>query len=1061
MYAELHCLSNFSFLRGASHPEELVHRAEELGYHALAITDECSVAGVVRAHVEAKQANLPLIIGSELHCQQQLSVVALAQSRRGYAALSQLITRARRAAPKGSYYLEATALAGALDECCLIWLPQDNPDLEQGRYLQQHFAERVWLGIELHCHGRDRQRLQQLLDIAAALQMPATACGGALMHVRERKELHDTLTAIRLNTPVAECGYALQTNGERHLRSLAALTKLYPPELLAETGVIAKRCNFSLDELRYEYPRELVPQDETPISHLTKLTYQGAHKHWPDGIPEKVQKLLRNELQLISELKYESFFLTVHDLVREANQKKILCQGRGSAANSAVCFCLGVTAVDPARQEVLFERFISKERGEPPDIDVDFEHERREEIIQYIYTKYGRHRTGLAATVIAYRWRSAMRDVGKALGLDVLQLERLILALRRRPEAGEPQMARWLHEAGFDPDSAVIKQLMALVDELQGFPRHLSQHVGGFVIAEDNLDALVPIENASMPERTVIQWDKDDLESLGLLKVDVLALGMLTVIRRALAFYNQRHGTCLTLKSIPAEDPKVYAMIQRADTIGVFQIESRAQMSMLPRLKPKNFYDLVVEIAIVRPGPIQGDMVHPYLRRRDGLETIEYPSDAVKAVLERTLGVPIFQEQVMQIAVVAAGFTPGEADQLRRAMATWKKSGKLEQFRARLHAGMLARDYTLEYAERIFKQIEGFGEYGFPESHSSSFAILAYSSAWLKCYAPVEFTAALLNSQPMGFYQPAQLVRDARDHGVVVRPVDVLFSEWLSTLEFDDSFVGAVREPSCLNSTLQEGGSRTAPTQNVFSTEAINHQVNQPALRLGLHQIAGFSEQAAQRLVATRQERPFSDAQDLALRARLSTRDLEALAAADALRSLAGNRHQAAWKLAGVDTQLPLFAELPLAEATPLLPVPSEAQNILADYRSTSMTLRRHPLALLRDRCLRRHILSAVQLQAIAHDTSIRIAGLVLNRQSPQTAKDTTFMTLEDETGHVNLIVWSSVAQRYRQAFLAAQLLEVTGRLQHQSGVMHVVVESMIDRSNWIGTLQIKARDFH
>ena len=1058
MYAELHTLSNFSFLRGASHPEELVQRAVELEYRALAITDECSVAGVVRAHVEAKQLQLPLIIGTEFRCADGPIVIALAESRQGYAALSRLITRARRAAQKGSYYLQCSDLAGSLDECCLIWLPQDQSDLEQASYLQQHFANRLWIGVELHCHGRDQQHFQQLQELATTLQLPLTACGGALMHLRERQALHDTLTAIRLNTPVAECGYALQANGERHLRSTAALQKLYPASLLAETLVIAERCHFSLDELRYEYPRELVPEGATPASHLIDLTYQGAQSHWPEGVPEKVQDLLQRELKLIQELQYESFFLTVHDLVRKARELKILCQGRGSAANSAVCYCLGVTAVDPARQEVLFERFLSKERKEPPDIDVDFEHERREEIIQYIYDKYGRHRTGIAATVITYRWRSAMRDVGKALSLDALQIERLILALRRRPDASNKQIAGWLRESGFDPNSAVIRQLLTLVEMLSGFPRHLSQHVGGFVIAADSLEALVPIENASMPERTVIQWDKDDLESLGLLKVDVLALGMLTVIRRALELYNSRHGTQITMSTIPPEDPRVYEMIQKADTIGVFQIESRAQMSMLPRLKPKEFYDLVVEIAIVRPGPIQGDMVHPYLRRRDKLEEIEYPSPEVEAVLSRTMGVPIFQEQVMQIAVVAAGFTPGEADQLRRAMATWKKTGKLEQFRSRLCEGMLARGYQKEFADRIFKQIEGFGEYGFPESHSASFAILAYSSAWLKRFAPAEFTAALLNSQPMGFYQPAQLVRDARDQGgVVVRPVDVRYSEWHATLEEDD--VNARRFDSAQRPEFHNPV--TERSRSVLSLSDNSSDNSKPCLRLGLRLISGLSEQAAQRLVEARCKRPFVDAQDLALRARLNSRDLEALAAADALHGLAGNRHQAAWTLAGVDTQLSLFAELPLAEATPLLPVPSEGQNILADYHSIGLTLRRHPLALLRDRCLRRHIMSAAQLKEIAHDTPIRTAGLVLARQSPQTAKDTTFMTLEDETGQINLIVWSNVAQRYRQPFLSAYLLEVTGRLQHQSGVMHVVVESMIDRSSWVGDLQIKARDFH
>ncbi len=1025
MYAELHCLSNFSFLHAASHPEELVHRAKELGYRALAITDECSMAGVVRAHVAAKDLGLHLIIGAELRCAEGPTLVVLAQTRQGYASLCRLITRARRAAPKGSYRLELCDLPGSLDECSLVWLPHLQNDMEQGRQLRQHFADRLWIGVELHCQGRNQQRLLQLEQLAAELALPLVACGGALMHVRERQPLHDTLTAIRLNTPLNECGYALQGNGERHLRSMAALQKLYPPALLTETLAIADRCHFSLDELRYEYPRELVPEGIDASEYLSHLTYHGATERWPEGVPDKVRKQLVSELELIRDLQYESYFLTVHDLVREARQRNILCQGRGSAANSVVCYCLGVTAVNPMEQELLFARFLSRERQEPPDIDIDFEHERREEIIQYIYEKYGRHRAGIAATVIRYRRRSALRDVGKALGLDTLQVERLVRAFERREDKTPARIARWLREAGFDPDSPVMIKLLALVETLRTFPRHLSQHVGGFVIAAHCLEELVPVENASMPGRTVIEWDKEDLESLGLLKVDVLALGMLTAIRRALDMHNQWCGKQLTLAGIPREDPDVYAMIQKADTIGVFQIESRAQMSMLPRLKPENFYDLVVEIAIVRPGPIQGDMVHPYLRRRDGLEEITYPSSDVEKVLSRTLGVPIFQEQVMQLAVVAAGFTPGEADQLRRAMATWKKTGKLEQFRERLCNGMLERGYTQEFANRIFRQIEGFGEYGFPESHSASFALLAYASAWLKYHAPAEFTAALLNSQPMGFYQPAQLARDARDHGVEVRPVDVLHSDWHTTLEASD------------------------------------HSAGYPALRLGLQLVSGFSVQAAQSLVQARQNRVFADAQDLALRAQLNSREMEALAAADALHALVGNRHQAAWKLAGIDTQLPLLAALPVQEATPMLPVPTEGQNIRADYASLGLTLRRHPMALLRERCLRRQMLNAVQLGKTPHDSTVRVAGLMLARQSPQTANNTTFMTLEDETGQVNLIVWSSVAQRYRQAFLSSILLEVSGQLQHHSGVMHVVVESMVDRSHWLGGLQISARNFH
>jgi error-prone DNA polymerase len=777
-----------------------------------------------------------------------------------------------------------------------------------------------------------------------------------------------------------------------------------------------------LQELQYEYPRELVPAGETPAAWLRELTYRGAARRWPQGLPQKVRHLLEHELALIGELHYEPYFLTVQDLVHEAERRDILCQGRGSAANSAVCYCLGITAVDPSQQEVLFERFISKERNEPPDIDIDFEHERREEIIQYIYAKYGRHRAGIAATVITYRLRSALRDVGKALGLDVLQIERLITALSRRAGLGSEHLPQWLREAGFDPDSTVVQHLLERVLELIGFPRHLSQHVGGFVIAAELLETLVPVENATMEGRTVIQWDKDDLESLGLLKVDVLALGMLTAIRRALVFYNQCTGKNFTLRDIPGADADTYQMIQRADTIGVFQIESRAQMSMLPRLKPECFYDLVIEVAIVRPGPIQGDMVHPYLRRRNREEPVDYPSPAVEHVLHRTLGVPIFQEQVMQLAVVAAGFTPGEADQLRRAMAAWKRHGNLEPFRLKLMQGLRARGYQQEFADRLFRQIQGFSEYGFPESHAASFALLAYASSWLKCHAPAAFTAALLNSQPMGFYAPAQLVRDAREHGVEVRPVDVLSSDWDCTLE---------------------GDLRRAPS-----------------LRLGLRLVKGLSQAAAQRLMAARGEHQFSSAQDLARRAQLHSKDLEALGAANALVRLTGNRHQAAWTLAGIDIELPLLADAAAAEGTPLLHVPMEGQNIVSDYRSVGLTLGRHPLALLRDRFIRRQALTAAELRNSPNDMRVRTAGLVLIRQSPGTARNTTFITLEDETGQMNLIVWGATAQKYRRPFLESQLLEVGGKLQHHSNVMHVVVEEMIDRSEWLGALRVSARDF-
>jgi len=1022
MYAELHAYTCFSFLKCASTPTEMVSTAVEHGYQAIAITDECSLAGVVRAHETSKRCGLHLIVGAELPCEDGLTIVALAQSRHGYGRLSQLITKARRAAEKGSYLLRRNDLE-MLEHNLILWIPTLEPRDEDGVWLRDIFARRLWLGVQLHSTGDNSKRLAQMAALAKRLEIPATACAGALMHSADRKSLHDVLTAIRVRKPVGECGYALQPNAERRLRSLDELKRLYPATMLQESVRIAELCRFNLDELRYEYPRELVPENETPASWLRQLTERGMQERWPEGVPRHAVDLIEHELALIAELRYEPYFLTVYDLVREARERGILCQGRGSAANSAVCFALGVTAVDPSRQQVLFERFISKERAEPPDIDVDFEHERREEIIQYIYEKYGRHRAGLAATVIRYCRRSALRDVGKAHGLDKLQLDRLVFALDRREAGTAEELAQWLRDAGFDPESPVLVQTLLHVAQIAGFPRHLSQHVGGFVIAAELLEDLVPVENASMEGRTVIQWDKDDLESLGLLKVDVLALGIMSAMRKALQYHNAWHEKTLTLATIPAEDPATYEMIQRADTIGVFQIESRAQMSMLPRLKPACFYDLVIEVAIVRPGPIQGDMVHPYLRRREGLEPVDFPSEAVRSVLERTMGVPIFQEQVMQLAVVAAGFTPGEADQLRRAMAGWRKDKVgLDQHRAKLLEGLRERGYPDEFADRLFRQIEGFGEYGFPESHAASFALLAYASAWLKCHAPAEFTAGVINSQPMGFYAPAQLVRDAREHGVEVRPTDVTVSDWDCTLEPD--------------------------------------QMHRPALRLGLRLISGLSAAGARRLVEARATSPFRDPQDLAVRAKLTRKELEAIGAANALSSLTGNRHQAAWALAGIDTDLPLFTSAPTNEAIPMLQVPTEAQNIAADYSSVGLTLRRHPLALLRERFLKRRVATSAELRSTPTDQHVRVAGLVLMRQSPGTANNTTFVTLEDETGVVNLIVWSSVSQRYRNPFLQAQLLEVGGKLQHASGVTHVIAEDLVDRTAWLGSMRCVARNF-
>jgi error-prone DNA polymerase len=739
-YAELHVLSNFTFLRGASHAEELVETAAKLGYEALAITDECSMSGIVRAHSAAKEFGLKkLIIGSEFKLQSGRKLVALAQNRNGYAALCQLISNARRAAVKGRYELTRTAFEDGLPDCLMLWVPDQDFALDvEDHWIRETFRERLWIAVELLADGRQQAQLAKLREEGRRLKLPLVACGDVHMHRRSRRILQDAVTAIRHGTTVDNAGFALYPNGERHLRPLEILQRIYPAELLDETMRIANAIEFSLDELRYEYPNELIPDGETPATYLRHLTEEGIRRRWPDGAPRKVTLLIEHELALIADLEYESYFLTVHDIVAFARSQGILCQGRGSAANSAVCFCLGITEVDPGRMEMLVERFISKERNEPPDIDVDFEHERREEVIQYIYAKYGRERAALAATVITYRPRSALRDVGKVLGLSDLQISRLSRSMQWWD--GQKVDDSRILEAGLDPDSPVMRRLLYLVRELIGFPRHLSQHVGGFVISNAPLYELVPIENAAMPDRTVIQWEKNDLEELGLLKVDVLGLGMLTAIRRSFDLLRDFDGSGYTLANVPAEDPRVYDMICEGDTMGVFQIESRAQMAMLPRLRPRCYYDLVIEVAIIRPGPIQGDMVHPYLRRRNGEEAVDYPSDDVKGVLQRTLGVPIFQEQVMQLAVVAAGFTPGEADQLRRAMAAWKRRGGLERFENKLISGMRERGYEEEFARQIFRQIEGFGEYGFPESHSASFALLVYVSCWLKCHTPAAFT---------------------------------------------------------------------------------------------------------------------------------------------------------------------------------------------------------------------------------------------------------------------------------------------------------------------------------
>ena len=1043
-YAELHCISNFTFLRGASHPEELVQRARALGYAALALTDEASLAGVVRAHVAAKECGLALIVGSELRLDEGPRLVLLATDNEGYGNLCELITRARRAAKKGEYALAWSDLDAGLPGCLALLLPGPEPAPEDARRLAARFPDRAWIAAELACGPDDHARLECLRQLGREAGLALVATGDVHQHVRARRMLQDTITAIRLGIPLPQAGRALQPNGERHLRPRAMLARRYPPELLAASVDIAERCRFSLESLRYQYPEELVPPGESAAGYLRRLTEEGLRQRFPAGTPQHVRTQVEHELVLIAQLGYEPYFLTVHDIVRHARGRGILCQGRGSAANSAVCYCLGITEVDPARMEMLFERFISQERNEPPDIDIDFEHERREEVMQYIYAKYGRERAALAATVITYRPRSALRDVGKALGLDLLQVDRLAKSMSWWD--GRRVLPERLRDAGFDPDSPLIRRVTDMVNTLVGFPRHLSQHVGGFVIARGQLSHMVPIENAAMPTgpagalghatepdggsprlrevaRTVIQWDKDDLDALGLLKVDMLALGMLSAIHRALDLIGAWRGRPLALSDIPAEDPAVYEMIQAADTVGVFQIESRAQMAMLPRMKPCNFYDLVAEVAIVRPGPIQGGMVHPYLRRRQGLEPVTYPSDAVRKVLERTLGVPIFQEQVMQLAMVAAGFSAGEADQLRRAMAAWRRKGGLERFEQRLIEGMRARGYAETFARQIYQQILGFGEYGFPESHAASFALLVYVSAWLKRHEPAAFLCALLNSQPMGFYAPAQLVQDARRHQVQVRPADVLHSAWDCTLERAED--------------------------------------SAPAVRLGLRMIKGLSQAAGERIVAARGAGGFADVQQLAVRAALNRRDLRGLAAGGALSGIAGHRRIAGWEVAGVEQPLPLFPEISITEPAPQLPAPTEGETLVADYASLGFSLGRHPLALLRGRLARLRLRTAVDLHTLAHGQRVRTAGLVTCRQRPDSASGVIFVTLEDETGFINVVVWRDLADRQRRELLGARLLGVEGVLEREGEVVHLMARRLTDHSALLGRLSTASRDFH
>ena len=1028
VYAELHCLSNFSFLRGASHASELVDRAVELGYSALALTDECSLAGVVRAHVAAKEhPDFKLIVGSEFKVDAAVSfkMVVLATNREGYGNLCQFITGLRRSSEKGTYQLGQEHInSDALRDCLILIIPKKKSTadelLQLGRWTLRLFSGRCWLVVELLHHIADAVWLHKLRELSQATAIPLVSAGDVHMHVRSRKPLQDVVTAIRVGKPLTECGLELQGSAERHLRSRLRLSHLYPAELLSETVAIANRCNFSLDELRYEYPDEVVPQGATPASHLRQLTYEGAGRRWPDGILEKVQLQIEHELTLISELSYEHYFLTVADIVAFARSQHILCQGRGSAANSVVCYCLGVTEVDPGRMAVLFERFISRERNEPPDIDVDFEHERREEVIQYLYNKYGRDRAALTATVVSYRPRSALKDVGKALGYDLATVE--ALASGHHWWDGRKIQPERLAEIGLGPEEEVrLTQLLKLSSEILGFPRHLSQHTGGFVLTKGPLSRIVPIENASMADRTVIEWDKDDLDAMGLLKVDVLALGMLTAIRKSLAFISQRRNYEFEMQDIPAEDSVTYDMICMADTVGVFQIESRAQMGMLPRLKPRCFYDLVIEVALVRPGPIQGGMVHPYLRRRQGLEPVEYPSAALEEALGRTLGIPVFQEQVMQISILAAGFTAGEADGLRRAMAAWKRKGGLEKYYSKIVDGMTAQGYEKSFAEAIFEQIKGFSEYGFPESHAASFALLVYASCWIKCHEPAAFLAALINSQPLGFYSSSQLIQDARRHGVEVRPVDVMASEVDCTLE------------------------------------DIHHQ---PAVRLGFRVISGFRQASAQKMVSARLDSPFTSADDLARRAGLELHEMKMLAAADALVSLSGHRRQQVWDAAGLRPLPELFREAPIDEDIPELPEAPEGEEIVWDYASTGLTLRRHPMALLRQRVAEKGYLSSSDLLTVEDGEMVRVCGIVTLRQQPETAKGTVFVSLEDEHGSIQVIVWKSLRERQQRELLESRLMGVYGYWQVANDVSNLIADTLFDLTPFLGKLGSQSRDF-
>jgi error-prone DNA polymerase len=1024
LYTELQVTSNFSFLQGASHPEEMVEAAVALGYTEMAITDVNTLAGIVRAHSAAKKRGLRIIPGCQLQLQDGPSLLVYPTTLKGYASLCELLTIGNLRTTKGNCVLHKADVFAMLKEVIIIVLPPDQLN-ENGSIdnefknaliaYKQVFGNEIYLAAQRRYNGQDAKMLFCLSQLSTELHIPLVATNNVFYHEAARRQLQDVVTCIREKCTIYNAGFKLYANAERYLKDEAEMIRLFRqyPAAIACTQEIVAACTFSLDELKYEYPEEITTGGRTPDEELIVLAWEGATAFYGDTIPEKIINSINHELRFIKEMNYAAYFLTVYDIVKFARSKNILCQGRGSAANSTVCFCLGITCVNPDKFELLFERFISAARNEPPDIDVDFEHERREEVIQYIYEKYGRERAAIVATVTQQHQKGAIRDVAKAMGLSIDTINKISSTIHRL--SSNWFSAEMIAEAGLDINDQHLKKTFELGYEFIGFPRQLGQHTGGFVINRYKLSNLCPVLNARMQNRTCIEWNKDDIDALGFLKIDVLALGMLTCIRKAFDLIEKHYGIAYALATIPQDDPAVYDMICNADTIGVFQIESRAQQSMLPRLKPRCFYDLVIEVAIVRPGPIQGDMVHPYLRRRNGEEAVEYPSPALKEILERTLGVPLFQEQAMKIAIVAAGFTPSEADELRRSMATFKIKGEVTKLQHKLISGMIANGYTPEYAQRVFKQLEGFGSYGFPESHAASFAQLVYVSSWIKCHYPDVFAAALLNSLPMGFYQPAQIVIDATNHGVHVQPVDINYSLWDNLLE--------------------------KKTEKYFT------------LRLGFRNIKGISAEDVA-LFITARKTGFVDIHSV-LQANIAPSLLEKLADADAFRSIGLDRRQALWELSIKDKPIALFAQSkPIDEKAIQLPLMGDAEHVLQDYATVALSLKAHPVSFIREKL---NLLHCITHAALAHQKNgaiTKVAGMVLVRQSPGTAKGVWFITLEDETGICNIVMFPNIAEEHKRQVLQSRLLLVEGKVQVAGKVIHVMATKCFDITPMLAQLR-------